>query len=171
LAFFTVEDKVSFAPFVASQAVAQFSYGKDILTLHTTSTSSRVARVTAIGEGAASAEGMDAWCWMVKDASSVTAEAGQGEPSMAISSPAWRTSDAARSAAEGFLALHTQGQTSGRLLVPGAPAVVVGSAVEIADAPGDGQNGLFLVRRVIHRFSKSAGFLTEIRFGGTGQGG
>ena len=57
------------------------------------------------------------------------------------------------------------------LLVPGSPAVVVGSAVEVVDAPQDALNGLFMVRRVRHRFSKRGGLTTLISFGRAGDGG
>jgi hypothetical protein len=55
-------------------------------------------------------------------------------------------------------------RVSGRLLVPGAPAVVIGSAIAIASAPHEMLNGLCLVQQVRHRFAKGAGFTTLIGF-------
>jgi hypothetical protein len=38
--------------------------------------------------------------------------------------------------------------------------VIVGSTIEIAEAPGDALNGSYLVRSVQHRFLRGEGFTT-----------
>ena len=171
LALFTPEGKLSFAPFTAGQAIQTFSYGEDILSLHAAQAPPVAGAVTTVGEGAAGSQGQEAWSWLVKDPSSVTGSAGSGDPERLIQDASLRSGEAAQGAAEG-IAEAAEGMTLiGELLVPGSSAVVVGSAVEISDAPQDTLNGLFMVRRVCHRFSKRAGFTTLICFGSAGDGG
>ena len=171
LAYFTPEGKLSFAPFTAGQAVQTFTYGKDVLSVHATEAAPVVGAITSVGEGAAGSQGQEAWSWLVKDPSAITGSAGSGDPERLIQDSSLRSGEAAQGAAEG-IAEATQGMTLiGELLVPGSPAVVMGSAIEISDTPQDALNGLFLVRRVRHRFSKRGGFITLISFGSAGDGG
>jgi len=171
LAHFTPEGKLSFAPFTAGQAVQTFTYGEDILSLHATEAPPVVGAVTTVGEGAAGSQGQEAWSWLVKDPSSVSGSAGSGDPERLVRDASLRSAEAAQGAADGIAGAAGRTGLIGELLVPGAPAVVVGSAVEIADAPQDALNGLFLVRQVRHRFSKRGGFTTSIYFGSAGDSG
>ena len=171
LAYFTPDGDLSFAPFVAGQAVQTFTYGEDILSLHVTESTPVVGAVTTIGQGAAGSQGQEAWSWLVKDPSSVTGSAGDGGPERQTQDASLRSSDAAQSAADGISSAASLTQLAGRILVPGASAVVVGSAIEIADAPQDELNGLCLTRWVQHRYSKDGGFTTCVAFSQTGSGG
>ena len=171
LAYFMPDGNLNFAPFVAGQAVQTFTYGEDILSLQLTESSPVVGAVTTIGEGAAGSQGQEAWSWLVKNPSSVTGNAGDGDPERQIQDASLRSSNAAQSAADGISSAAVLTQLAGRILVPGASAVVVGSAIEISDAPQDELNGLCLVRRVQHRYSKDAGFTTLVVFSQTGNGG
>jgi phage protein D len=171
LARFSPEDKLSFAPFVAGQPVQTFTYGKDIMSLQVTEAAPVVAAVTTTGEGAAGGQGQEAWSWLVKDPSSVKGSAEEGAPEREVDDPSLRSGHAAQSAAEGIASAAGLEKLTGKLLVPGAPAVSVGRAVKIADAPKDILNGVFLVRRVSHRFSKLGGFTTMIHISETGEGG
>jgi len=154
-------------------AVQTFTYGEDILGIEMAEATPLVSGVRAVGEGAAGSEGDEAWCWLVKDPSGVSAEAGD-EPRREVPDPALRSADAATTAAEGHLASAGLLEVTGRLLVPGSPAVVPGATIEIADAPEESLNGSFLVRHVRHRYAKGAGFITLIAFskaaGGAGGG-
>jgi phage protein D len=171
LANFTPEDKLSFAPFVAGQPVQTFTYGVDIMRLEVTRVAPVVGAVTTVGEGAAGSQGQEAWSWLVKDPSSVKGSAGEGAPEREVQDPSLRSSDAAQSAADGVANAADRMKLVGEVLVPGSPAVAVGSAVEIADAPQEALNGLFLARGVRHRFSKREGFTTLISLSKTGDGG
>jgi phage protein D len=171
LAYFTPEGKLSFAPFTAGQAVQTFTYGEDVLSLRATEAPLVVGAVTIVGEGAAGNQGQEAWSWLVKDPSSVTGSAGSGDPERPIQDASLRSAEAAQGAAEGIADAAEGGRLIGELLVPGSPAVVVGSAVEISNGLQEALNGLFLVRRVRHRFSKRGGFATWVHFGSTGDGG
>jgi len=171
LAYFTPEDKLSFVPFTAGQAVQTFTYGEDVLSLHAVEAPPVVGAVTTVGEGAAGSQGQEAWSWLVKDPSSVTGIAGTGDPERLVQDASLRSGEAAQGAADGIAGAADGEKLIGELLVPGSPAVVVGSAIEILDAPQDVLNGLFLVRRIRHRFSKRGGFTTWIHFGNTGDGG
>jgi phage protein D len=171
LAFFTPKGKLNFVPFTAGQAVQTFTYGEDVLSLHATEAPPAVGAVTTVAEGAAGSQGQEAWSWLVKDPSSVSGSAGTGDPERLVQDASLRSAEAAQGAAEGIADAAEGEKLIGELLVPGSPAVVVGSAVEISDAPQDALNGLFPVRRVRHRFSKREGFVTSIHFGSTGDGG
>jgi len=171
LAFFTPEGKLNFVPFTAGQAVQTFTYGEDVLSLHATEAPPAVGAVTTVGEGAAGSQGQEAWSWLVKDPSAVTASAGSGSPERLVQDASLRSTEAAQGAVDGIAGAAEGTRLIGEFLVPGAPAVVVGSAVEIVDAPQDTLNGLFLVRRVRHRFSKREGFITLICFGSGANGG
>jgi hypothetical protein len=164
LAFFGVEDVLNFAPFVAGRAVQTFTYGKDIISLQMSKRAPIWGAVSVIGEGAAGSLGEEAWSWIVKDPASVTSSAGEGDLERILPVPALRSSDAAKSAADGIAGAETLLQIIGKLLVPGAPVVAVGCAVEIKEAPNEELNGLCLVRDVRHYFSKQEGFSTIISF-------
>lgn len=171
LAWFSSEGKLGFAPFTAGQAVQTFTYGEDILSLEVTDALPVVSALTTFGEGAAGSQGQEAWSWLVKDPSSVMGSAGAGAPEREVQDPSLRSGDAAQSAAEGLANAADLTKFTGRLLVPGAPAVAVGLAVEVVDAPQDALNGLYLVTGVRHRFSKGEGFTTLIEFAKAGEGG
>ena len=171
LAWFTPEGNLSFAPFTGGQAVQTFTYGEDILSLEVTDAVPVVGAVTTFGEGAAGSQGQEAWSWLVKDPSSVTGSAGEGGVAREVQDPSLRSGDAARSAAEGIANAAGLTNRTGKLLVPGAPAVAVGLAVEVVDAPQDALNGLYLVTGVRHRFSKREGFTTLVGIARTGEGG
>jgi phage protein D len=175
LACFTPEGLLRFVPIASSQPVQTFAYGADVIALQLTAAVPAFDKVTAIGEGAAGSQGQEAWNWLVKDAAPVTAEAGAGDFARLLSDPRLRSNDLATMAAKGLMTAASLAKTAGRVLVPGAPAVTVGSAIELTDAPQDCLNGPFLVRRVRHRFSKREGFTSRIDFSraddGLGLGG
>jgi hypothetical protein len=163
-AWFTPEGKLSFAPFAAGQPVQTFTYGVDVRSLEVTEAVPVMGAVTTIGEGAAGSQGQDAWSWLVKDPSSVEGNAGGGEPERQIRDASLRSGDAAQSLADGLADAAGLMRITGKLLVPGALAVAVGSTVETSEAPHDALNGPCLVRRVRHRFSKQEGFSTLVVF-------
>ncbi|HEY5865034.1 MAG TPA: hypothetical protein VI542_05705 [Candidatus Tectomicrobia bacterium] len=164
LAYMTPEGKLCFAPFTGGQAVQTFTYGVDILALDLTEASPTVGMVTTVGEGAAGSQGADAWGWLIKDPAAVRGSAGDGTPARLVVNAALRSGAAAQSAAQGMASAAALARVSGRLLVPGAPAVVAGRAIAIASAPQDVLNGLCMVQQVQHRFAKGAGFTTLIGF-------
>jgi hypothetical protein len=55
----------------------------------------------------------------------------------------------------------------GKLMVPGNPAVRLGDAVRVQQAPESELNATFQVRSVTHRITKGEGFVTSIGFRGT----
>lgn len=175
LTYFTTEGKLYFGPYADGQAVQTFSYGIDILSIQVEETMPVTGSVTTIGEGAAGSEGQDAWCWLVKDPGAVTAEAGEGEQARILSDASLRTSDASRSAAEGLADAASRMALTGTITVPGAPLVVVGSTIDIADVPYDNLNGKCMVSWVRHRYSKRQGYISVIDFcksiSGGGPGG
>ncbi|HEX7242830.1 MAG TPA: hypothetical protein VF263_21255, partial [Longimicrobiaceae bacterium] len=171
LAYLTPDGALYFGPYNEGDPVQTFTYGADLLALEVTEAAPAVTAVTAVGEGAAGSEGADAWGWLLKDAAAVTREGGEGGGERLLADGALRSGDAAQKAAEGVVAAAGRWALTGRLLVPGAPAVTVGSTVAVADAPQDALNGSFLVRRVRHRFSKREGFTTLLDVSTGGGGG
>jgi phage protein D len=171
LAWFTPEGKLNFAPFSGGQAVQTFTYGEDILSLEVIDALPVVGAVTTFGEGAAGSQGQEAWSWLVKDPSSVTGAAGTDGPERQVQDPSLRSGAAAKSAAEGIANAAALTNLIGKLMVPGAPAVAVGLAVEVVDAPQDTLNGLYLATGVRHRFSKEEGFTTLVGIAKAGEGG
>ena len=171
LAYFTPEGELSFSPFTAGQPVQTFAFGEDVLSLDATGVVLAVGAVTTVGEGAAGSQGQEAWSWLVKDPSAVTGSAGSGDPERLVQDASLRSTEAAQGVAESIVDAAGWMSLTGELRVPGSPAVVVGSAVEVVDAPQDALNGLFMVRRVRHHFSKRGGFTTLISFGQAGDGG
>lgn len=171
--YFNPDGELEVVAVEAGSAVQTFTYGEDVLGLEMAEATPLVSGVRAVGEGAAGSEGEEAWCWLVKDPSAVAAEAGDA-PRREVPDPALRSADVATTAAEGHLASTGLLAVTGRLLVPGSPAVVPGATIEIADAPEESLNGSFLVRHVRHRYAKAAGFTTLIAFskmaGGAGGG-
>jgi hypothetical protein len=100
----------------------------------------------------------------------VQSTAGEGN-ALAVSDGALRSSQAVQAAAEGLAGGNALARYSGSLLVPGAPEVTVGSAIEIAGAPQSELNGLCLVRHLRHHYDKQQGFTTRILFAQVGAGG
>ncbi|MDA8140168.1 MAG: hypothetical protein M0036_16095 [Desulfobacteraceae bacterium] len=170
-AYFTVEDKLCFKALAQGQPAQTFTYGLDILAFQASQSPGPALTFAVVGEGAAGSQGEEAWSWLIKDPSSVTAEAGGGPIRKVISSPALRSSQSAQTAADGLAAETQQKVNIGRIITPGAPAVVVGSTIEVADLPADELNGVGLVTRVIHEFSKTSGFISRIDFYKPGNGG
>lgn len=171
LAYVNPEGDLSFKPFVAGQPVGTFTYGVDIISLQVLDAAPVTEAVTTIGDGAAGSQGQDAWSWLIKDPSPVKGSAGDGGSERTVQDASLRSSDAAQSCAESIAEAACRMKLTGRMLVPGAPVVVVGSVIETKDAPDDTLNGLSMVRRVCHHFSKSDGFTTLIEFCKTGDGG
>jgi hypothetical protein len=171
IAYFSPEGKLNFVPFSPGSPVQTFTYAVDILALEITESTPPVGEVTLVGEGAAGSQGSDAWSWLVKDPTTVTGTAGDGDPKRPGIDASLRSSDAAQSAALGEASAASLTQTVGRITVPGAPLVTLGSVIEIADAPQDSLNGQCFVRRVRHSYSKRSGFVTRIDFGKIGEGG
>lgn len=169
LAYVGPDGALHFAPYEEGEPAQSFAYGADLLALELAEAAPAVGGATAVGEGAAGSQGADAWAWLVKDPAPVTREAGEA-PRLAADG-ALRSSDAAQQAAEGITLAASRLALTGRLLVPGAPAVAVGSTVEVAGAPQEALNGSFLVRRVRHRYGKREGFTTLLDVSGGGSTG
>lgn len=171
---FTPEGKLSFAPFPDGQAVQTFVYGEDILALEVTQAKPILTGTTAIGEGAAGSQGQEAWSWLVKDPSSVKGTSGETTLERLAPDPTLRSQEAAASAAEALLGNASRLNVTGRMLVPGAPAVLAACTVEISGTPFDALNGAVQVLGVRHRYSKRDGLTTLIHFsrgGNNGSGG
>jgi hypothetical protein len=171
VAYFTTEGKLYFGPLITGQAVQTFTYGVDILSFQATQTAAAVDTFTVVGEGAAGSHGAEAWGWLVKDPVSVSAQAGDGSRQRIVPYAALRSAEAVQAAADGAVTAAALTAYTGRISVPGAPAVVVGSSIEIVEVPQDELNGSCLVMMVQHQYSKPGGFISLIDFGKSGDAG
>lgn len=163
-AYITTENRLYFGPLATGQAVQTFTYGIDVLAFQSTQSGSLPTVYAVVGEGAAGSEGDDAWCWILKDPASVTAETGDGPGTRIVARPILRSAEAAQAAADALAAAGQRNLNTGRVLTPGAPVVTVGSTIELADLPVAVLNGACLVTRVIHEYSKRHGFVSRIDF-------
>ena len=170
VAYFTVAGELYFGPTQTGSAVQTFSYSNDILELRVQQNNVAATAVTVVGEGAAGAEGQEAWSWLIKDPDAITAEAGDGKARL-IRNAALRNLEASQAMANGVADSTAAMNLGGQILTPGAPAVVVGSTIEITDAPADDMNGEFYVTQVSHRYDKREGFTSLIRFKQASAGG
>jgi hypothetical protein len=171
VAFVTPEGKLFFGAPPGGQPVQTFNYALDIIHLTIKESAPVFQSATLIGAGAAGSQGQEAWPWLVKDPESITGQSGDGNGDRIVGDAALRSAAALQTAADGIVAAAALGALSGRMVVPGAPAVVVGSTIEIADAPNAALNGNFLVMRVRHEFSKQRGFISCIDFSRPANGG
>ena len=150
---------LAFGPYAQGAPALTLTYGEDVLALDASDAPAAAGAVTAIGEGAAGAEGQAAWSWLLKDPAAVTSTAGSGDPERILADGTLRSAAAAQAAAKGLHDAGALAASTAQALVPGAPAAVVGGAVEITGAPG-GLDGTWLVRGLRHRYTKRRGFTT-----------
>jgi len=68
------------------------------------------------------------------------------------------------------VAAAARAAVAGRAVVPGAPAVTVGSTIAVSGAPTGSLNGSFLVCGLRHRLTPG-GFTTTLLLGASGGGG
>lgn len=161
LARLTPSGELDFSPTPTAPS-RTFRYGHDVLGLEVARRNAPLGSVEAQGEGAAGSEGQHAWGWLIKDPASVTSSAGSGAPRRFLVDPTIRSAAASQQAAAGYLAAGNTTQLTGTLLVPGAPSVQVGSAIEIAGMPEDRLNGIFTVTGLRHEYDKRSGFRTRL---------
>ena len=161
---------LGFAPPAGGAAVQTFTYGVDLLAFELSERTAALGAISAVGEGAAGSEGQDAWSWLVQDASGASGSAGSGDPERLRVDRALRSAASAQAVAGAVADAAARERSGGRLLVPGAAAVAVGSTIAVADAPAGPLNGDWLVLGVRHRFDKQAGFRTVLEVAGAGGG-
>ena len=169
-AYISPDGKLAFGPLTAGQPTQTFAYGADILAIETRQGQALLGSVSAIGEGAAGSQGSDAWSWLIKDPAQVSASAGSGDPQRQAPDAAMRSQSSAQSAADGAQQMAGLYSVIGRLLVPGAPAAVVGGTVQIQDVPSPGLSGACLVRQLQHAYNKNAGFTTHLELSASSGG-
>lgn len=165
----TPEGKLMFAGFSGGTADHTFTYADDVLALEVAQMPAPYERVEVWGESPASSEGADAASWLARNSADFAGSAGSG-PILRLSDPAIRTKDAADASAKGRLDVITRRATFGVAVVLGAAEVAAGDAITFRDVPDRRLGGVLQVKRVTHRFSKTAGFTTRFEFWGSGGG-
>ncbi len=122
--------------------------------------------VTVVGESPSSNKGSSSWPWIVKDASAVKGDVGDGDKLLSLKDGAMRSKDAADLFAKRKYGAVKDSGSRGWLRVLGNPEINLGDAIEIKGAPKAELNGLFKVLSVRHVLSKSTGFVTVVDFSG-----
>jgi len=168
-AFFDGDGTLVFAEVAATPAVATFTYGVDILAMQVDERGDLAGGYTVFGEGAAGAEGDDAWCWLIKDPSAVKGEAGE-KPARLISDRALRNAGAASDAAAGLLQAARFKHQSAQLRVPGTAAALPGAIIAVTEAPADAMNGDWLVTGARHQLARGRGFTSRLTLTRSGAG-
>jgi hypothetical protein len=161
-------DRLTLAHFDKTQADHTLHYGIDLLGLALRRDEAPLERTRVYGESPASSEGTSAWPWLIKDPAPLGGTAGDGLRAGAWRDGSIRTKDAADRLATARLGAAKDGASSGHLLLPGAPAVAVGDAIEIQSAPQPELNRLFKVTAVRHLLGKDVGYVTHVWFSGQG---
>jgi hypothetical protein len=161
-------DRLTLAHFDKTAPDHTFHYGIDLLALELRRDEPALERTRVYGDSPASSEGTTAWPWLIKDPAPLGGAAGEGLRVGAWRDGAVRTKDAADRLATARLGAAKDGSSSGRLVLPGAPSVAVGDAIEIRSAPQPELNGLFKVTAVRHLLAKDAGYVTHVWFSGQG---
>lgn len=164
LAYVDETNALNFAPFSGEPAVQTFTYGSDILSFEKTVKDATVYCVKVVGDGAAGSEGEDAWPWRVKDLESISATSGAGEIELLMNIPSLTSQDALQQAADSKIEALLSLQQTGRILVPGAPLVLVGKTFDLSDMPDSNDDGTYMARHIQHIFSKYEGYTTKIQF-------
>ena len=157
-------DQLVFKPFNGGNRIHILEYAKHLLRAGSLEKTPVAGKVTAWGESPGGGQGEEAWAWLSKDFSASKGEAGTGELQELLEIPALRDGEAAATAARARAAVHRRGGLTGRIRVLGLPAVKLGDAVRLRQAPGQVLNDTFQVRAVHHHLDKRGGFYTTIDF-------
>jgi hypothetical protein len=169
--YITPDGKLTFGAFNKFAPDHLFTYAQDVLALQAAQLPATFGRVEVWGESPASSEGAEAASWLVRDFSNSLGVAGSGN-TLRVSDPAIRTKEAAVASAEGRLAALTRRATFGTAVVVGKAEVALADAVTFLQAPAGQLRGIFQVKRVRQRFSKTHGFTTDLElWGGSSLGG
>lgn len=148
-------------------ATASFSYGNDILSLHHSQATPQAGKITVIGEGAAGSQGSQAWSWLSKKTSGISAQQGSSggqhqQSQRQQSQPALRNVSAAQSSARFWQQQLSAQATRILLSVPGNAALAVGVTISVSGCPQGRGDGDYLVTRVRHVYEKKQGFISHI---------
>lgn len=150
-------------------AAATFCYGSDILGFQHSTVTPQAAKVTVIGEGAAGSQGSQAWSWLSKKTSGISAKQGVTGDARQQTSPLLRNASAAQSSARFWQQQLKAQATRIRLTVPGNATLAVGATIKVSDCPKGRGDGEYLLTRVRHVYEKKQGFvsLLDAQAGGT----
>lgn len=169
VARFAADGTLAFGAPPPAGPVQSFTYAQDVLALDGAEAVPATA-VTVIGEGAAGSKGSDAWSWLAKDASGITADAGGDGPKRLVRDRSLRSAAAVKAAASALADAGAARAGSARLLVPGAPKAAVGTLVSVSGAPDAALDGTYVVRGARHRYAKRSGLTTLLLLDRSGGG-
>jgi len=160
--YLDIDNKLMFMPFDKTSADHTFEFGAHILSVDVKRQEQAYQRVEVWGESPSSSQGEDAVSWLTKTPQDFMGQAGEGEPLLLVKDRSIRTKAAADTSAQARLRRIEREILTGTLTVLGAPQVALGDAIEVTGMPDSNANGIFQVRRIHHRLSKTAGFVTTI---------
>lgn len=163
-AYIDSDGKLVFQAFTTGNIVHDIDYAKQILSLEVERSADPDVTIAAWGESATGSAGPQAWGWLTKNFSGSEGKAGGGARPVIIERPALRTATAAATAATARLRALQRRALRGTVAMLGRAEVKLGDAVRLREVPSASLNGEFQVRRVAHRITKSAGFITTVSF-------
>jgi phage protein D len=163
-AYIDSDGQLVFQEFTGGNALHDVDFAQQILALEVERSTGLDVTVKAFGESPTGSAGSDAWGWLTKDFSPSAGSAGNGSPTILVERPALRTAAAAATAASAGLRALQRRAVRGRVDMLGRAEMKLGDAVRIRNVPQDGFNDTYQVRRVVHRITKEAGFITTVGF-------
>jgi phage protein D len=160
--FFDGEGALQLIEANSGESVRTFTYGADVLRFSVGDRAAATASVDVVGEGAAGEAGSAGALWFRKDPAAMRATEGAGDPTRYYRDARLRSAAAVSARASALSAAHEGARTRGDLLVSGAPDVMPGSLVTLGGMPDSSCDGEYFVRRIVHRFDATSGFVSEL---------
>lgn len=142
--------------------VATLNFGENLLAIDYSENQVSDDAFTAAGEGASSTKGKDNWNIPLNDNSALRSTCGSTNGRTRYYG-AIRNTNASTSVSDAAAYRRDLESVRGKVKIPGNPAIVIGSTIEIKDAPQTSCNGKFLVCGVEHHYSKT-GFTSSITY-------
>jgi phage protein D len=163
-AYVDSDGRLVFQVFITGQAIHDVDFARQVLDLDVDRGDEADASVRAFGESPATTAGAEAWGWLTKDFTRSQGKVGSGARPVVVERPALRTSKAAATAASARLRAIQRRAVRGTVRMPGRPEMKLGDAIRVRQMPDATMNGLFQIRRVVHRVTKDGGFTTQVGF-------
>jgi phage protein D len=162
----TPDGGLVFEPLTGNRTVHVLRYGEHVLEAELQRARPVAGTVLVFGESPGASRGDESWAWLTKDFTAHRGSAGSTQPTLLLERPALRTAQAAATAATAAADVLAASALRGRVRIQGRAQVALGDLVRLERFPEragvDEMDGNYQVRGVVHRLSKSEGFLTDL---------
>jgi len=164
--YLTAAGGLVFEPLTGSRTVHVLSYAEHVLEAELQRARPVAGTVVVFGESPGASRGDASWAWLTSDFTQYQGSAGTGAPILVLERPAVRTARSAATAASAAADVIAANALRGRVRIQGRPQVVLGDLVRLEKFPAtagvDRIDGTYQVRGVVHRITKSEGFVTDV---------